>query len=288
MSSTEIMGLVTGLLQFVVAGYALRLNRLFGTARVGWSLFSAFFLLALLHLFQSVMPNNPSAELGVEVEAMYSLVSLLLLTSMIHLETVLKERARLEREERRMRDELESEVKKKTAYLMRAIEELQMEMDVRKQAEAEVETTHLKLRTVSRKAESAQITVSVLRSVGNMLKSVNVSANLVSNQMKQSKIANIVHIGALIREHKADLGRFMMQDPRGQKLPVYIAQLGASLAGEQTILSTELESIRKSLEDIREILVMHQKCANLASWNETTTITNLAEESRRASAVAMA
>ena len=179
------------------------------------------------------MPDNPGAELGVEVEAMYSLVSLLLLTSIIHLETVLKERARVEREERRMRDELESEVKKKTAYLMRAIEELQMEMDVRKQAEAEVETTHLKLRTVSRKAESAQITASVLRSVGNMLKSVNVSANLVSNQMKESKIANIVHIGALIREHKADLGKFMTQDPRGQKLPVYIAQLGEVWPGNK-------------------------------------------------------
>ncbi|MGA2823359.1 MAG: hypothetical protein ABSE72_07505, partial [Bacteroidales bacterium] len=49
MSFPEIMGLVTGLLQFIVAGYALRLNRIFGTARVGWSLFWAFSLLALLH-----------------------------------------------------------------------------------------------------------------------------------------------------------------------------------------------------------------------------------------------
>ena len=287
MNSTEVMGLVTGLLQFSVAGYALRLNRLFGPARVGWSLFLAFFMLALLHLFQKVMPGISGAESGIEVEVMYALISLLLLTSMIHLETVLKERERLVRREQRIRAELESEVKKKTAYLMRAIEELQSEMDVRKQAEAEVETTHLKLRTVSRKAESAQVTAGVLRSVGNMLKSVNVSANLISNQMKQSRIANIVHIGALIRERKADLGKFMTQDPRGQKLPVYIAQLGESLAEERSILSTELESIRASLEHIKDVLVMHQKCANLASWNNTTTVTNMADEQRRANAVAV-
>jgi C4-dicarboxylate-specific signal transduction histidine kinase len=282
------MGFIVGLLQFIVAGYALRLNRIFGTARVGWSLFWAFFLLALLHLMQSVMPGGTGAELGIKVDVMYALISLLLLTSMVHLEAMLKERARVEGEEQRMRAELESEVQKKTAYLMRAIEELQSEIDGRKQAEAEVETTHLELRAVSRKAGSAQITASVLRSVGNALKSVNTSANLVSDQVKQSKIANVVHVGALIRDHAADLGKFMTHDPRGQKLPVYIAQLGEHLAREQTTLSTELASIRKNIEHIKQILVMHQKCANLASLNDTVKVTNLAEDGRRMRAVAAA
>ena len=79
-SFPQVMGFITGALQFIVAGYALRLNRVFGTARVGWSLFWAFALLALLHLFQSVTSFNSGAPLGVEIEVMYSLISLLLLT----------------------------------------------------------------------------------------------------------------------------------------------------------------------------------------------------------------
>ncbi len=110
------MGLVTGLLQFAVAGYALRLNRIFGTVRVGWSLFWAFALLAFLHLFQSISAFNSGAPLGTEIEVIYSLISLLLLTSLVHLETVLRERLRLEREEQRLRAGLEAEVKKKTEY----------------------------------------------------------------------------------------------------------------------------------------------------------------------------
>jgi len=278
MTFPEVIGLIAGLLQFIVAGYALRLNRLFGTARVGWSLFWAFFLLALLHLMESVMPGGTGAELGIKMDVMYALTSLLLLTGMVHLETVLKERARVQREEQRIRAELESEVKKKTAYLMRAIEELQSEIDERKRAEAEVETTHLELRAVSRKAELAQVAASVLRSVGNMLKSVNLSANLVSDQVKQSKIANVVNVGTLIRDHAADLGRFMTQDPRGQKLPVYIAQLAEHLAEERTALSTELESLRKNIEHIKKILVMHQKCGHLASLDDTLKVTDLVEE----------
>src|ERR1700690_1391515 len=91
----EIMGFIATALQFIVAGYALRLNRIFGTARVGWSLFWAFSLLALLHLFQSVVSFNNGAQLGIEIEVMYSLISMLLLTGMVHIETLLKERLRI-------------------------------------------------------------------------------------------------------------------------------------------------------------------------------------------------
>lgn len=248
-SFPQVMGFITGALQFIVAGYALRLNRVFGTARVGWSLFWAFALLALLHLFQSVTSFNTRAPLGVEIEVMYSLISLLLLTSMVHLETLLKERLRLEREEQRLRAELESEVKKKTAYLSRAIEELQSEIDGRKRMEAEIEKTQKELLAASRQAGMVEIAAGVLRNVGNILKNAKVSASLVSDQVKQSKIGNVVHVGNLIREHVKDLGDFMARDPRGQKLPVYIAELAEHLANEQTTLSSELDSLRKNIEE---------------------------------------
>ena len=128
---------VAGLLQLSVAGYALRLNRLFGTVHVGWSLFWAFLLLALLHLVQPVVSFPAVAQSGIEIEALYAFISLLLLIGLVHLETVLKERMRVEREEHRMRVELELEVQKKTAFLTRALEELQEEIDEHKQVDME-------------------------------------------------------------------------------------------------------------------------------------------------------
>jgi C4-dicarboxylate-specific signal transduction histidine kinase len=243
----EIMSFIASALQFLVAGYALRLNQIFGTARVGWSLFWAFSLLALLHLFQSLELFNVGAPLGNEVEVMYALISLLMLTGMVHIETLLKERLRMEREEQRLRAGLESEIRKKTAHLTRAIEELQLEIDGRKRMEAEVEKTQKELLAASRQAGMVEIAASVMRNVGAMLKNADASAGLVSNQVKQSKIANIVHVGNLIREHVKDLGEFMARDPRGQKLPVYIAELAEHLANEQTTLSSELDSLKKSL-----------------------------------------
>ncbi len=138
MSFTAVMGVVSGLLQFNIAGYALRLNRLFGTARVGWSLFWAFALLALLHFFQSVTSFNSRTLMGAEFEVVYALISLLLLTGMVHIETLLRERLRAEQEQKRLRDGLEFMVKEKTAHLTKAIEDLQLDIAERKKGEAQI------------------------------------------------------------------------------------------------------------------------------------------------------
>ena len=135
------MGCVASGLQFIVASYALRLNRRYGTARVGWSLFCAFSLLALLQLIQATAWFDDGGNSALKVSAIYVLISFLLLIGMIHLETMLKERVRIERVEKQLRAELELEVKSKTAHLTRAIDELMREMDATKRMAAIIETS---------------------------------------------------------------------------------------------------------------------------------------------------
>jgi Skp family chaperone for outer membrane proteins len=274
MNIHDLMNLIAGGLQFVVAGYALRLNRIFGPARVGWSLFCAFSLLALLHLFQSVSISRAEQPSAITLEVIYSLVSLLLLAALAHIEALFKERLRLEREEIRLRADLEVEVQKKTAYLTRALDELQAEIDQRKQMETEVQKSNTQLFFASRQVKAAELTTSVMQNMSQMLKSVNVTASIVSDQVKQSKIANVVRIGALIREHADDLGRFMAADPRGQKLPNYIAELARHLAQEQAVLSRELESLKRNIE---EIMALEQSCNPPAWQSDSKTATGFAE-----------
>ncbi|HEV2695555.1 MAG TPA: ATP-binding protein [Verrucomicrobiae bacterium] len=125
----SLAGLIAGALQLAVAVYALRLNRRFGAGRVGWSLFCAFTLLALAHAIQSLVPLGGLLRSGSGLEALYALVSVLLLAGMMHLETLLKERQHREALEAEQRWQLTTEVEKKTAYLTRAIEQLQAEIE---------------------------------------------------------------------------------------------------------------------------------------------------------------
>src|SRR5215471_18312664 len=101
MGYVTVISLISGLLQFLVAAYALRLNRVFGPARVGWSLFSAFVLLGLLHLFLSIQAFRGQLHLGVTVDVAYGLISVLLLTGMAHLDALFRERLRAESAEQR-------------------------------------------------------------------------------------------------------------------------------------------------------------------------------------------
>ncbi len=123
-------------MQFGVAGYALFLNRIFGSQRVGWTLCGSFSLLALLHLFQSETNWSADAQANVTFEAIYSLTSLLLLTGMVHIGTLYKERVWFEQKEKQLRAELEVELEKRTRYLMRAVEGLDLEKAERNRMQA--------------------------------------------------------------------------------------------------------------------------------------------------------
>jgi PAS domain S-box-containing protein len=110
----------------------------FGTKRVGWLLFAAFALLAALQLVRASVIMGWVADPSVTFDILYFLIPVLLLIGMVHIETLFKERLRLEQEEKGMRQRLEIEVQKRTAELDQTNEELQREISLRKQGEEEL------------------------------------------------------------------------------------------------------------------------------------------------------
>lgn len=95
MTNSMNLNLLAGAFQLLVAAYALRLNRSFGPARVGWSLFATFSLLALLHLVQATTPFTSGAFAQIQMEAAYLIISFLvlafvLITCIVQMETMCK------------------------------------------------------------------------------------------------------------------------------------------------------------------------------------------------------
>ncbi|MGO8837041.1 MAG: hypothetical protein ACLQQ0_06425, partial [Limisphaerales bacterium] len=238
MNYQSAMSLAAGLLQFAVACYALRLNRRFGATRVGWSLFAAFLAMALLRVMLSLDWFRGMVE-GVRAEVVYAFISVLLLTGMVHLEALLKERRRVEEAEQKAQARLQSQVQEQTAELIRANEELQekaatlkAEITRRERAQAEREKTHQELLKVSRAAGMSEVATGVLHNVGNVLNSINISASIVAEHLNEFNVANIARAADLMREHADDIGGFMSNDPKGRQLPEYLAQLASHLSAE--------------------------------------------------------
>jgi len=279
-----IMSLVAGGLQFAVACYALRLNRLFGARRVGWSLFAAFAAMALLRLLLYLNLFRGAIE-GGRGEIVYVLTAILLLTGMFHLEALLKERQRVDEAEQKAQAQLESRVKEQTAELIKANEglqetaaTLQAEIVRRKKAQAEMEKTHKELLQVSRAAGMSEVATGVLHNVGNVLNSINISASIVSEHLNEFNIANIAKAANLMKEKGDQIGDFMTKDPRGKQLPDYLAQLATHLSTEQSLLIKEIGFVKMKIEHVKEIVAAQQNYGKVAAVAERVKVQNLIDD----------
>jgi PAS domain S-box-containing protein len=157
-----------------------------------------------------------------------------------------------------------------------------------KNAEAKVEEAHKRLLELSRQAGMAEVATNVLHNVGNVLNSVNVSAALVVDNTKKSKVPYLGKVVALLNEHAGDLGDFMSHDPKGRQLPGYLSQLAGQLAREQQHAVTELELLRQNIEHIKDIVAMQQNYAKISGVTETVNVTHLVEDALRMNAGALA
>ena len=162
--------------------------------------------------------------------------------------------------------------------------ELRAEIEERKRMEAQVEKTHKELVLVSRQAGMAEVATNVLHNVGNVLNSVNVSATMVKDHAKNSKIPSLGKVVALLNEHAADLGGFLTTDPKGSRLPGYLGQLAEQLASEQQAAITDLERLCQNVEHINGIIAMQQSYARISGVTETIKVTDLVEDALRMNA----
>jgi PAS domain S-box-containing protein len=158
----------------------------------------------------------------------------------------------------------------------------------RKRAELELERVHKELMTASRQAGMAEVATNVLHNVGNILNSVNISASLVTDRVKQSKVPGVTLVADLLKDQGADLAAFMSTDARGKRIPEYLSALGQQLTADQQMSLQELGSLRDNLEHIKETVTMQQSYAKLCGVTETVEVVDLVEDSLRLNAGAFA
>ena len=111
-----------------VPSYGLRLNRLFGSRQVGWALVVAFLGLALVNLTGGMGSAGARLEWELVRSVVGAVIPVLLLIGMAHIETLFRERARVEREERLRHFELEQFLDRRTEELAEAKEEFHREL----------------------------------------------------------------------------------------------------------------------------------------------------------------
>ena len=137
------------------------------------------------------------------------------------------------------------------------------------------------LLTTARQAGMAEIANNVLHNIGNVLNSVNVSAGLIGDRMRDSKAQGLARAVQLMNEHAVDLGHFLTRDEKGKTLPGYLGKLVATLAAEKESIAQELTLLTKSIDHIKDIVATQQSYSGSTSIMAPVQISDLMEDALR-------
>jgi PAS domain S-box-containing protein len=147
-----------------------------------------------------------------------------------------------------------------------------------KLAEQALAQTHKQLLETSRMAGMAEVATGVLHNVGNVLNSVNVSASLISERLRESKATGVAKVAKLLREHSSDMNHFLAQDERGHQVPMYLEQLAEHLDRERNEVRDELNNLSLNIEHIKEIVATQQSYARVSGVTEKLVLSDLVED----------
>lgn len=151
----------------------------------------------------------------------------------------------------------------------------------RRRAEEELQNMHQLLLDTSRQAGMAEVATGVLHNVGNVLNSMNVSATLMQDILRQSKTASLVRTAGLLEEHRNDLSTFLTTHPQGRLVPAFIVKLAHLLEGENQKLLKESAALAKNVDHVKEIIAMQQTYARVSGLVETVQVNDLVEDALR-------
>ncbi len=153
--------------------------------------------------------------------------------------------------------------------------ELREQVTAKGSALAELAEAQKRLIDLSRISGMAEVATGVLHNVGNVLNSVNVSASIVSDRLRESRVSRIGELVGLLKEHKSGLSDFLTNDPRGQRVVPYMDDLSRNLEEERDQLRMEVATLSQHVGHIKEIVSMQQTYARCAGVYEKIDLSEL-------------
>jgi C4-dicarboxylate-specific signal transduction histidine kinase len=141
----------------------------------------------------------------------------------------------------------------------------------------ELETAHGRVVALSRQAGMAEVASGVLHNVGNVMNSVNVGANVVSDAVKALPVEQVGKVCELLEQNSDRLGEFLATDPRGRKVLEYLGKLAHTLSAEKQAVRAEIDQVLEHLEHMKKIIAAQQTYAKVTGVTEVCSLKEIAE-----------
>jgi len=121
-----------------------------------------------------------------------------------------------------------------------------------------LERSHEAMVRAARDAGMSEIATGIVHNIGNVLNSVNVSANMLVSRLQQSKIAKLEKLLDLVESKGEQLGEFIASDPKGKHVAPFLAEVTRSLRSEHEEQQAELTALSEGVEHMRALVAAQQ------------------------------
>jgi PAS domain S-box-containing protein len=156
-----------------------------------------------------------------------------------------------------------------------------------KMAQQEKEDLNRRLLETSRQAGKAEVATGVLHNVGNVLNSINVTATLLSNRLRDTKIKSLSKLVNLIQEHSDDLANFLGRDERGKTLAPYLGKLSEHMQEQHKKSIQDLADLVNHIDHIKQIVSTQQEAAKVTGVVEEARVKEMVESALQMNATSL-
>jgi signal transduction histidine kinase len=160
---------------------------------------------------------------------------------------------------------------------LRKRERLNFELEERVRARSrELEAAQRQLVEAAHLAGRAEVAVSVLHNVGNVLNSLNINAHLTAETLKRLPLSRVTRTAELLAQHSGEPG-WLKEDARGKLVPPFLEQLGSELEKERDLLVTQQQEMLEHVDHIKQIIAMQNTYAGRKRLVEQVPLPELIE-----------
>lgn len=151
------------------------------------------------------------------------------------------------------------------------------DVTARKETEETLADAQNQLVDAAHKSGMADMATGVLHNIGNILNSVNLAGEEIQRISGSSKIAGLIK-GTDMLQSQENVGEFLANDARGQKLPAYFIKMGKVLNDEINEINKESKALIQKTTMMKEVISTQQSYAKSGFHNETLNIAELVED----------
>ncbi len=171
----------------------------------------------------------------------------------------------------------------KSSQPVKELTGIMLDITARKLAEEKLDTLNNQLLSSAKLAGMAEVATSILHNVGNVLNSVNISIELLKENLQKNKLEKLIAAIDMIDKNKENLFEYLNYDEKGKLVIQYLKAASNHLVKNKSMMTDEIINLHKSIDHIKDVIAMQQGFAGSSNLFQDVSLSGIIQEALRIS-----